>query len=167
MAPRHQRLIIVAFAVAAGGFAVLMASMGLRDSAAFFQTPSQVLADPPEAGQALSLGGLVALGSVRTDDGTLAFRLVDDSAGMDVRYAGPIPNLFREGQCVIAQGAYAPGVPFRARRVLAKHDESYTPREIANAPALARSCGDVDADAMTALDPTSGYDDGYAGAVGG
>lgn len=171
--PRHQRLALVGVGAAAAAFALVLASIGLRESAAFFQTPSQILADPPQPGQALSVGGLVALGSVRTEAGALVFRLVDDAAGMDIRYAGPVPNLFREGQCVIAQGAYAGPGPFEARRVLAKHDESYQPREIAQAPQLANSCGDVSAEAamgvsadaagfVTANDAASPSDGGYA-----
>lgn len=151
MLPRRQRLLVVSVAMLAAALAVYLASEGLSRSVAYFQTPSDIAAAPPADGQALSVGGLVALGSVRQEGGALAFRLVDDGAALEVRYAGVVPNLFREGQCVIAQGVYAPGGPFAARRVLAKHDESYTPREIAEAPSLARSCGDAGAEAALAV----------------
>lgn len=156
MLPRRQRLLVVGVAVLAAGLAVYLASEGLSRSVAYFQTPSDIAAAPPSEGQALSVGGLVALGSVRQDDGALAFQLVDDGAALEVRYAGVVPNLFREGQCVIAQGVYAPDAPFVARRVLAKHDESYTPREIAEAPSLARSCGDAAGEAALAAGSREG-----------
>lgn len=147
MRRRNQRLIVLSVGGAAFAAAIGMAALGLRDAVAFFQTPSEVLEAPPAPGRAVSLGGLVQLGSVRDDGGDLVFRLVDDIAGLDVRYSGPVPDLFREGQCVIAQGMLEPSGDFRARRVLAKHDENYVPREIDDAPRLAASCGGASASA--------------------
>lgn len=137
----RRRLTVISVAAVAVMAALGLASLGLRDAVAFFVTPSEVLAEDIDPARALSVGGLVVMGSVRSADGAMVFTLADDHASLQVRYAGIVPDLFREGQCVIAQGKIGEDGVLTARRVLAKHDEAYVPREIDAAPRLARSCG--------------------------
>jgi cytochrome c-type biogenesis protein CcmE len=145
MRKSRQRLIIVGSAAVVLAGAVALAAVGLRSSAAFFRTPSEVLADASEPGRAVRVGGLVTIGSVRATDGAIVFELTDDVAGIEVAYAGVLPSLFREGQCVIAEGALGTDGRFSATRVLAKHDEEYRAPEITDSPRLARSCGSATA----------------------
>lgn len=142
MRKSRQRLIVIGSAAAVLAAALGLAVVGLRSSAAFFRTPSELLAEPAPAGRSVRVGGLVTLGSVRAaDDGAITFELADDDAALEVAYAGVLPSLFREGQCVIAEGAVGPDGRLSATRVLAKHDEEYRPPEISSSPRLARSCG--------------------------
>lgn len=136
-----RRLGLAAIAGAALAGAVGLAAIGLRDSAAFFRTPSELLEPAGAPAGAVRVGGLVREGSVNADGTALVFALADDIAEIEVRYAGPVPNLFREGQCVIAEGVMTPAGRLEADRVLAKHDEAYIPPEVAKADRLAISCG--------------------------
>jgi cytochrome c-type biogenesis protein CcmE len=121
---------------AAGAVLVLAAALtfaGLRDSIVYFVAPSE-LAQKGHAGQRIRLGGLVVAGSIRRDPGGVtAFQVTDGGVSVDVRYNGILPDLFREGQGVVAEGEWTPGQPFTAERVLAKHDERYMPREVVEA----------------------------------
>jgi cytochrome c-type biogenesis protein CcmE len=121
---------------AAGAVLVLAAALtfaGLRDSIVYFVAPSE-LAQKAHAGQRIRLGGLVVAGSVRRDaNGVTSFQVTDGGVSVDVRYDGILPDLFREGQGVVAEGAWTPGQAFVAERVLAKHDERYMPREVVEA----------------------------------
>lgn len=141
MRRRDARLIFVVAGAAALALAAILASFGLKESVAFFRTPSELLADDALQHRAVSLGGLVEPGSLGNDDGRIVFRLTDDAHAVTVVYGGQVPDLFREGQCVIAQGRLGADGRFEARRVLAKHDENYVPREIGASPRLAQSCG--------------------------
>jgi cytochrome c-type biogenesis protein CcmE len=141
MRKSRQRLIVVASAAVVLAAAVALAAVGLRSSAAFFRTPSEVLSSSDPSGRAVRIGGLVTVGSVRSTDGAIVFELADDLASIEVAFAGVLPSLFREGQCVIAEGALGADGRFAATRVLAKHDEEYRPPEISDSPRLARSCG--------------------------
>jgi cytochrome c-type biogenesis protein CcmE len=106
---------------------------GLRDSVVYFVAPSE-LTEKAEPGQRLRLGGLVVEGTVRRDaDGAARFAVTDGATQVEVRYDGVLPDLFREGQGVVAEGTWRPGEAFEAERVLAKHDENYMPREVAEA----------------------------------
>jgi len=122
----------------AGAGAVLVLAMtltfaGLRDSVVFFVAPSE-LAEKAEPGQRVRLGGLVVEGTLhRGEDGAVRFSMTDGGVEVEVRYDGILPDLFREGQGVVAEGTWQPGQPFEAERVLAKHDETYMPREVAEA----------------------------------
>ena len=133
MRRRDQRLMMVG---AAGAVLVLAATLtfaGLRDSVVYFVAPSD-LAEKAEPGQRVRLGGLVVEGTVRRDaDGATRFVVTDGAVQVEVRYAGLLPDLFREGQGVVAEGNWRPGEAFEAERVLAKHDETYMPREVAEA----------------------------------
>ncbi len=105
----------------------------LKDSIVFFNSPTDVLEKHVAQGTRIRLGGLVAPGSlVRGDNLTVQFQLTDGSHAVNVRYQGLLPDLFREGQGVVAEGALDQGGVFRADTVLAKHDENYMPREVAD-----------------------------------
>jgi cytochrome c-type biogenesis protein CcmE len=133
MRRRNQRLMMIG---AAGAVLVLAAALtfaGLRDSITYFVAPSE-LAQKAHPGQRIRLGGLVVAGSVHHEaDGSITFGVTDGGASVDVRYEGVLPDLFREGQGVVAEGEWQPGRPFMAERVLAKHDERYMPREVVEA----------------------------------
>src|SRR5262249_18387362 len=97
-------------------------------------TPAQAEAAHVPAGRAIQLGGLVRTGSVvRRPDGSIAFTVADHRASAPVVFRGELPDLFREGQGVVAIGAFGPDGGFVARQILAKHDEKYMPREVAKA----------------------------------
>jgi cytochrome c-type biogenesis protein CcmE len=121
---------------AAGAVLVLAAALtfaGLRDSIVYFVAPSD-LAEKAAPGRQVRLGGLVVEGTVRREaDGAMRFAVTDGAVQVDVRYDGLLPDLFREGQGVVCEGRWTPGQPFEAERVLAKHDETYMPREVAEA----------------------------------
>jgi cytochrome c-type biogenesis protein CcmE len=133
MRRRDQRLMMIG---AAGAVLVLAATLtfaGLRESVVYFVAPSD-LAEKAEPGQRVRLGGLVVDGTVRRDsDGATRFVVTDGAVQVEVRYEGLLPDLFREGQGVVAEGTWAPGQAFEAERVLARHDENYMPREVAEA----------------------------------
>lgn len=133
MRRRDQRLMIIG---AAGAVLVLAATLtlaGLRDSVVYFVAPSD-LAEKADPGQRVRLGGLVVEGTLRRDaDGATRFAVTDGAVQVEVRYTGVLPDLFREGQGVVAEGTWTPGQAFEAQRVLAKHDETYMPREVAEA----------------------------------
>ena len=133
MRRRDQRLIVLMAAGALLALAATLTIAGLRSSVVYFYAPSE-LAARAEPGRTVRLGGLVETGSVSHDaDGALLFTVTDGQATTHVRYAGVPPDLFREGQGVVAEGVYQPGAVFEARNVLAKHDETYMPREVAEA----------------------------------
>jgi cytochrome c-type biogenesis protein CcmE len=130
---KHQRLVLVVIALIALIGAGLLAAWALRSEANYFYLPAQMVADPPEVGSAIRLGGMVQEGSVRTlEDGvTVAFIVTDkESATVRVRYTGILPDLFVEGSGVVADGRLAADGTFVADNLLAKHDENYVPREL-------------------------------------
>ena len=130
--PKHQRLVLVAIALAALIAAALLAAWGLRNQASYFYVPSDIAAHPPEAGRAVRLGGMVERGSIKSaaDGVTIDFIVGDGKARVPVRFRGIVPSLFVEGSGVVADGAMEPGGTFRADTLLAKHDEKYVPREL-------------------------------------
>ncbi|HEX8901227.1 cytochrome c maturation protein CcmE [Vitreimonas sp.] len=133
MRRRDQRLMMIAAAGAVLVGAITLTFVGLRDSVTFFVAPSE-LSERAQPGQRVRLGGLVVEGTVRrADDGANMFTITDGATAVEVRYEGILPDLFREGQGVVAEGTWSPGQPFEAERVLAKHDETYMPREVAEA----------------------------------
>jgi len=114
--------------------AVGLTLWGLRDSISFFYTPSQAMSAHVPAGQAIQLGGLVRSGSVvKKPDGEIDFVVADKRGASPVTFKGELPDLFREGQGVVAIGAYDQAGVFVARQILAKHDEKYMPPELAAA----------------------------------
>jgi cytochrome c-type biogenesis protein CcmE len=133
MKPKNQRLVLVAAALVAVLAAVLLAMWGLKDRAAYFYTPADIAAGKAAQGQAFRLGGMVERGSiVRQSDGvTIRFIVTDGKATTPVVYRGIVPDLFREGSGVVAEGRVASGT-FVADTILAKHDERYMPPELGN-----------------------------------
>ncbi len=132
--PKHQRLVLVALAVAALVGAVLLAMWGLQDRAAYFVTPSDISAGKAQPGKAMRLGGMVVKGSLKRDpDGlTVRFNVSDTKAETPVISRGTTPDLFREGSGVVAEGRLDANGLFVADNILAKHDERYMPPQMAN-----------------------------------
>jgi len=126
-------------ALIVGGLGILGVAAGLvlyalSDTITFFYTPSDVVEKNVEPGTRMRLGGLVADGSVIRGQGEeVGFTVTDTDNEIKVSYIGILPDLFREGQGVIAEGVLEPGGNFKADTVLAKHDENYMPREVADA----------------------------------
>jgi cytochrome c-type biogenesis protein CcmE len=130
----RRRLTLLAAIAPVLALAVGLTLWGLKDTISFFYTPSQAAVAKPSPGQAIQLGGLVARGSVQKHaDGHVEFTVADRTAVDRVVFQGDLPDLFREGQGVVAVGAFRPDGVFEARQVLAKHDERYMPREVARA----------------------------------
>ena len=130
----RRRLLAVAIAapILAGSVGLSLYAMG--DAAVFFYSPSQARDRHVPPGRTVRLGGLVQPGSVvKLADGTVKFTVADHASADRVVYRGDLPDLFREGQGVVAQGIFSPDGVFEAREVLAKHDERYMPREVADA----------------------------------
>ncbi len=134
MRPRTRRLLFIGVSVPLIAVAGLLAMTALRDQVVFFYGPSEAREKQVPAGQNIRLGGLVEPGSVSTPaTGGIAFRVTDNVVSIPVEYAGAPPDLFREGQGVVAEGAFTSTGGFKASRVLAKHDETYMPPEVAQA----------------------------------
>ncbi|MEE4349990.1 MAG: cytochrome c maturation protein CcmE [Pacificimonas sp.] len=135
MKPKQQRLVLIGAAVAAMVVAAILAMPALRDNAAYFYAPADVAAADIAPGEPVRLGGLVEEDSVaKLPDGlTTTFRVTDRLETVPVRYAGIVPDLFREGQGVIADGRFNAAGTFLADTLLAKHDENYMPPEVAEA----------------------------------
>lgn len=133
MKPKNQRLLLVLLALAALVGAALLAMWGLKDQASYFLTPADIAAGKAEPGKAFRLGGMVEAGSVeRGRDGlTIRFLVGDGKAVTPVIYRGIVPDLFREGSGVVAEGRMS-GATFAADTILAKHDERYMPPELGN-----------------------------------
>ncbi len=135
MKPRHKRLAIIAL-----GLAVLAVAAGLvlnafQSNLVFFFSPSQVLANEAPQGRLFRIGGMVESGSLkRQGDGlTVHFNVTDTARTVPVVYKGILPDLFKEGKGVVAQGELGPDGVFHASQVLAKHDENYMPPDAAHA----------------------------------
>jgi cytochrome c-type biogenesis protein CcmE len=130
----RRRLTVVATAAPVLALAAGLALYGLRHSISYFYTPAQAEAAHVQAGQAIQLGGLVDRGSVaRSADGAVRFVVSDHTAHAPVVFRGDLPDLFREGQGVVAIGAFDARGVFVASAILAKHDERYMPRELSRA----------------------------------
>jgi len=129
----RRRLWVVAMVAPVLALAVGLSLYAMRDNVTFFFSPSEATAETAPAGRVVRLGGLVEAGSVvRGADGEVAFAITDNAATTRVVYQGDLPDLFREGQGVVTQGSFQPDRSFRATQVLAKHDENYMPREVAD-----------------------------------
>ena len=132
-AARH-RLALIAIAAPILIAATALTMYGLRGSISYFYTPSQAIAAHVPEGQAIQLGGLVEPHSLsKRSDGWVTFVLRDHAAAARVTYMGELPDLFREGQGIVASGSYDTSGAFRATQILAKHDERYMPRQLARA----------------------------------
>lgn len=133
MTRKQRRGIMIGGGVVVLGIAALLVLSALRDTIVFFHTPMDVQAGKVAPGSRFRLGGLVQEGSIKRGQGTeVAFAVTDKGATIPVTYRGVLPDLFREGQGVVTEGRLEDGV-FRADTVLAKHDETYMPPEVAKA----------------------------------
>lgn len=138
--PKHQRLMLLILASAAMVAAGLLAMWGLRDRAAYFHTPADLVAGKAPEGRAIRLGGMVEQGSLRRDADAVTVRFIasDGAARTPVVYRGILPDLFREGSGMVAEGRVRRGT-FVADTILAKHDERYMPPQLGNAAAEHRA----------------------------
>ena len=133
MKPRHKRLLAIVGGLAALGAATALVLMAFQENLVFFFTPSQVAAQEAPLGRTFRIGGMVEKGSVKRDGVEVRFVVTDTAKTIPVVYRGALPDLFREGKGVVAQGQLGADGVFRAREVLAKHDENYMPPEAAHA----------------------------------
>jgi cytochrome c-type biogenesis protein CcmE len=130
---KQRRVQIIALAVVALIGSTALVGYAMRDGINFFRSPSEVLAEPPAAGETFRIGGLVVEGSIVRGEGTeVSFAVTDTNATIPVRYTGVLPDLFAEGQGMVALGRME-GDTFVATEVLAKHDETYMPKEVMDA----------------------------------
>ncbi|ODT08264.1 MAG: cytochrome c biogenesis protein CcmE [Mesorhizobium sp. SCN 65-20] len=133
MTRKQKRLSVIAGALAFLGAATALTFYALGQKASYFYMPGDLQAATLESGQRIRLGGLVENGSIIRGQGTeVAFGVTDSQETVKVRYTGLLPDLFREGQGVITEGTFGPDGVFVADSVLAKHDENYMPKEVAD-----------------------------------
>ena len=132
--PKHQRLVLLTIALIVLIGAGLLAAWALKNQAAYFYLPADIASNPPEIGRAVRLGGMVEKGSIKPapDGVTIDFIVEDGKAKIPVRFRGITPDLFVEGSGVVAEGRMVAGGRFVADNLLAKHDEKYVPREMAD-----------------------------------
>ena len=133
MTPKQIRLAAIGGGLAFLALAAFIALTALEDNIVFFRSPSELAAKPAAIGEAIRIGGLVREGSVTRDGLRADFQVTDLAHDIAVSYEGMLPDLFREGQGVVAEGRFDATGIFRADTVLAKHDETYMPPEVAEA----------------------------------
>ena len=133
MTRKQRRLVLIGLAMGVLGLAAALVLVALNDSIVFFNSPSEVAQRQIAPGKRFRLGGLVKEGSLAKEGSNARFVVTDVASSVPVTYTGVLPDLFREGQGVVAEGALGPDGVFRADTVLAKHDERYMPREVADA----------------------------------
>jgi cytochrome c-type biogenesis protein CcmE len=132
MTRKQRRGVLIGTCLAVLGLAVGLVLFAMRDAIVFFYSPSEVAEMTIAPGQRFRLGGLVETGSVVRGEGTsVRFAITDRAKTLPVTYTGVLPDLFREGQGVVAEGVLEPDGVFHADNVLAKHDENYMPPEVA------------------------------------
>lgn len=134
MTRKQRRFALIAGGVSVLGLAVGLMLFALQDTIVFFNSPTEIAEKQVAPGTRLRIGGLVAPGSVvRAEKLDVSFDVTDGNKAIRVAYTGILPDLFREGQGIVAEGVLQPGGSFKADSVLAKHDEKYMPREVADA----------------------------------
>jgi cytochrome c-type biogenesis protein CcmE len=133
MTPKRRRLWLLIGSLGTLGVAAALVLSALNDNLVFFYSPTQVAEKSLGPDRRFRLGGLVEAGSVQKDGQVVRFTVTDTNKTITVVYRGILPDLFREGQGVIAEGALGSDGVFAAREVLAKHDENYMPPEVAKA----------------------------------
>ena len=133
MTRKQRRLTMIGCALVVLACAAGLVLYALRDSIVFFSTPSMAAEQHIASGKRFRLGGLVQPGSLVCGGGQVSFEVADGSAKLPVTYKGILPDLFREGQGVVAEGALDANGVFKADNVLAKHDETYMPKDVADA----------------------------------
>ena len=130
---KKRRIQVIAIAAVALIASTALIGYAMRDGINFFRSPSQVVAEPPGATEVFRIGGLVEEGSlVRGEGETVTFNVTDGGASVPVVYTGVLPDLFSENEGMIGTGSYVNGV-FEATEILAKHDETYMPKEVIDA----------------------------------
>ena len=134
MTRKQRRLTMIGCSLGVLGLAAALVLSALRDSIVFFSTPTMVSEQHITPGRKFRLGGLVQAGSLKRGDNlATTFEVADSNAKLPVSYTGILPDLFREGQGVVAEGALDDAGVFKADTVLAKHDETYMPKDVADA----------------------------------
>ena len=133
MKPRHKRMAAIGLGVVALGVAAALVLAAFEKNLVFFFTPSQVAAHEAPQGRSFRIGGMVVPGSLKREGVNVEFTVTDTAKSMRVTFRGQLPDLFREGKGVVAQGQLGADGVFRASEVLAKHDENYMPPEAADA----------------------------------
>jgi cytochrome c-type biogenesis protein CcmE len=130
---KQRRIQVIAVAVVALTLSSVLVGYALRDGINYFRAPSQVIAEPPGPAEVFRIGGLVEEGTlVRGESETIRFSVTDGGATVPVIYKGVLPDLFEENQGMVGTGSYINGV-FEATEILAKHDETYMPKEVVDA----------------------------------
>lgn len=130
---KKRRIQIIVLAFAALALSTGLIGYAMRDGINFFRTPTQVAELPPSPNEVFRIGGLVVAGSlVRGQGETVTFAVTDNNASVPVSFTGVLPDLFGEGQGMVGTGSMVGGV-FQAREILAKHDETYMPKEVIDA----------------------------------
>jgi cytochrome c-type biogenesis protein CcmE len=133
MTRKQRRLTMIGGSLAVLALAAGLVLYALRASIVFFSTPSMAAEQHIAPGQRFRLGGLVQPGSLKCGDTVVSFEVADGNAKLPVSFSGSLPDLFREGQGVVAEGALDAAGTFKAETVLAKHDETYMPKDVADA----------------------------------
>jgi cytochrome c-type biogenesis protein CcmE len=134
MTRKQRRLVLIGSALGVLALAAVLVLSALRDSIVFFNSPTDVVEKKIAAGQRIRLGGLVKPGTLtRGEELNVRFEVTDGKSVIPVAYKGILPDLFREGQGVVTEGSLDQAGLFRADNVLAKHDETYMPKEVADA----------------------------------
>ena len=134
MTRKQRRLVLIGGSLGVLALAAVLVLTALKDSIVFFNSPSDVVEKNIQPGSRIRLGGLVKPGTLeRGEKLAVRFEVTDGNRAIAVRYQGILPDLFREGQGVITEGTLEPGGAFKADSVLAKHDEKYMPKEVADA----------------------------------
>ena len=141
MKPRHKRAALIIAALAAVGIAATLILNAFRSNIVFFFTPTQVATKEAPIGRGFRIGGMVKEGSLKRDGVNVQFIVTDFAQSVPVAYTGILPDLFKEGKGVVAQGTLASDGVFHATEVLAKHDENYMPPEAAEALKKAQASG--------------------------
>jgi cytochrome c-type biogenesis protein CcmE len=141
MKSRHKRMLLIVGGLAALGIASALILSAFRENLVFFFSPSDVVAQKAPRDRSFRVGGVVEEGSVKRDGVLVSFRVTDTAQTIPVVYQGILPDLFREGKGVVAQGKLGADGVFRASEVLAKHDENYMPPEAAHAVEQAHKAG--------------------------
>ena len=130
---KQRRIQVIAVAVVALTLSTVLIGYAMRDGINFFRAPSQILAEPPSPAEVFRIGGLVTEGSIVRGQGkTIQFSVTDGGGVVPVAYTGVLPDLFEENQGMVGTGRYINGV-FQATEILAKHDETYMPKEVVDA----------------------------------
>ena len=130
---KKRRIQVIALTVVALVVATILIGTAMRDGINYFRAPSQIVAEPPSPAEVFRIGGLVEVGTLERGVGdVIRFQVTDGGASIPVTYTGVLPDLFEENQGMVGLGSYINGT-FEATEILAKHDETYMPKEVVDA----------------------------------